>query len=67
MIDTIKLETFIHAAESLSFSEAAKRLNLTQPTVSYHVKTLEKELGVTLFERSGSRLQLTEAGRSLLP
>jgi DNA-binding transcriptional LysR family regulator len=67
MIDIIKLETFICAAESLSFSEAAKQLNLTQPTVSYHVKTLEKELGVQLFERSGSRLHLTEAGRVLLP
>jgi DNA-binding transcriptional LysR family regulator len=67
MIDTIKLETFIFAAESLSFSEAAKQINLSQPTVSYHVKELEKELGVTLFERSGSHLQLTEAGRLLLP
>jgi DNA-binding transcriptional LysR family regulator len=67
MIDVIKLETFIFAAESLSFSDAAKQLNLTQPTVSYHVKELEKELGVTLFERSGSGLHLTEAGRLLLP
>lgn len=67
MIDIIKLETFIHAAESLSFSEAAKQLNLTQPTVSYQVKSLEKELGVELFGRVGSGLQLTEAGRLLLP
>jgi DNA-binding transcriptional LysR family regulator len=67
MIDIVKLETFIRAAESLSFSEAAKQLNLSQPTVSYHVKELEKELGVSLFERTGSRLQLTEAGRLLLP
>jgi len=67
VIDLLKIEAFIHAAENLSFSEAAKQLNLTQPTVSYHVKTLEKELGVSLFERSGSWLQLTEAGRSLLP
>ena len=67
MIDALKLETFIYAAESLSFSVAAKQLSLTQPTVSYHVKALEKELGVQLFERSGSRLHLTEAGRLLLP
>jgi DNA-binding transcriptional LysR family regulator len=67
MIDIVKLETFIYAAESLSFSESAKQLNLSQPTVSYHVKELEKELGVTLFVRTGSRLQLTEAGRLLLP
>ena len=67
MIDIIKLETFIYAAQSLSFSEAAKQLNLSQPTVSYQIKTIEKELGVSLFLRSGSNLQLTEAGRLLLP
>jgi DNA-binding transcriptional LysR family regulator len=67
MTDIIKLETFIHAAECLSFSDAAKQLNLTQPTVSYQIKALEKELGVTLFQRAGSGLQLTEAGRLLLP
>jgi DNA-binding transcriptional LysR family regulator len=67
MIDIIKLETFIFAAQSLSFSEAAKQLNLAQPTVSYQIKTLEKELGVSLFLRTGNHLQLTEAGRLLLP
>ena len=67
MIDIVKLGTFIYAAESLSFSEAAKQLNLSQPTVSYQIKTLENELGVNLFVRSGSQLQLTEAGRLLLP
>jgi DNA-binding transcriptional LysR family regulator len=67
MIDIVKLGTFIYAAESLSFSEAAKQLNLSQPTVSYQIKMLEKELGVSLFLRSGSQLQLTEAGRLLLP
>jgi DNA-binding transcriptional LysR family regulator len=67
MIDVIKLETFIYAAERLSFSEAAKQLNLSQPTVSYQIKALEKELGISLFIRAGSRLQLTEAGRLLLP
>ncbi|MCJ7702015.1 MAG: LysR family transcriptional regulator [Anaerolineales bacterium] len=67
MTDTLKLETFIRAAESLSFSEAAKQLHLAQPTISYHIKSLEKEMGVTLFNRSKSRLQLTEAARLLLP
>jgi DNA-binding transcriptional LysR family regulator len=67
MLDFVKLETFIYAAESLSFSEAAKQLNLSQPTVSYHVKALEKELGASLFIRTGGGLQLTEAGRLLLP
>ena len=67
MIDVIKLETFIYAAEQLSFSGAAKQLNLTQPTVSYHIKSLEEDLGVKLFKRVGTRLDLTEAGRMLLP
>ena len=67
MIDVAKLETFIRAAESLSFSEAARQLNLTQPTVSYQIKALEQDLGVILFERTGSKLQLSDAGRLLLP
>ena len=67
MLDIVKLETFIYAAESLSFSETAKQLNLSQPAVSYHIKALEKELGVTLFLRKGGHLHLTEAGRLLLP
>ncbi len=67
MTDTLKLQSFITAAESLSFSEAAKHLHLTQPTISYHIKSLEQEMGVNLFDRSGGRLQLTEAARLLLP
>ena len=67
MIDLLRLRAFIYAAESLSFSEAAKELHLTQPTVSHHIKTLERNLGVELFSRSGHTLKLTEAGRLLLP
>lgn len=67
MIDLQKIETFLFAAENLSFSEAAKQLHLSQPTVSHHIKTLEDELGVVLFERMGTGLRLTEAGRLLLP
>jgi DNA-binding transcriptional LysR family regulator len=51
----------------LNFSEAARQLHLTQPTISHHIKSLEKEMGVDLFLRSGSGLKLTEAGRLLLP
>ena len=67
MIDLLRLSAFIYAAESLSFSEAAKQLHLTQPTVSHHIKTLEKTLDVELFTRSGHTLKLTEAGYLLLP
>lgn len=67
MLDLAKLETFIEAAKHVSFSEAARHLHLSQPTVSHHIKSLEEELGVGLFHRSGNGLQLTEAGRLLLP
>ncbi|MCD6400823.1 MAG: LysR family transcriptional regulator [Anaerolineales bacterium] len=66
-IDFGKIEVFLYAAESLSFSEAAKRLHLSQPTVSYHIKDLESKLGVELLERLPSGLRLTEAGQFLLP
>ena len=67
MIDLTKLQAFLYAAESLSFSEAAKQLHLSQPTISHHIKSLEQELGVELFARSGSGLRLTDAGRLLMP
>ena len=67
MVDIQKIETFLRAAESSSLSEAAKQLHLSQPTVSHHIKTLEQELNVTLFHRSNVGLQLTDAGRLLLP
>lgn len=67
MIDTTQLQTFWYAAQKLSFSEAARHLNLTQPTISHHIKELERDLGVELFDRSGAKLMLTEVGRLLLP
>jgi DNA-binding transcriptional LysR family regulator len=67
MVDIQKIETFLRAAENSSLSEAAKQLHLSQPTVSHHIKSLEQELDVTLFHRSNMGLQLTEAGRLLLP
>ena len=67
MIDIQKIETFLCAAENLNFSESAKQLHLSQPTVSHQIKLLEQELGSTLFIRSSTGLQLTEAGQLLLP
>jgi DNA-binding transcriptional LysR family regulator len=67
MIDLIKVETFLLAAETLNFSETAKQLHMSQPSVSHQIKTLEQEMGVKLFERTGAGLSLTEAGRILLP
>jgi DNA-binding transcriptional LysR family regulator len=67
MVDLQKIETFLCAAEKLSISDAAKQLHLSQPTVSHQIKLLEQGLGNTLFIRSNTGLQLTEAGRLLLP
>jgi len=67
MLDLTRVETFIYAAEHLSFSEAARHLHLTQPTISHHIKALETDLNVELFDRSSGKLHLTEAGRLLLP
>ena len=67
MLDTARLQAFLSAAQSLSFSEAARQLNRTQPTISHHIKGLEQALGVELFDRSSPKLKLTEAGRLLLP
>ena len=68
MIDTIRLQVFVATSESNNYTEAAKLVNLSQPTVSYHIKQLELDLGVDLFDRTDShQLRLTEAGRLLLP
>lgn len=67
MVDIDKLSTFLRAAETLNFSETAKQLHISQPTVSHQIKILEQELGITLFIRTNTGLALTEAGRVLLP
>ena len=57
---------FQATAETGSLSAAARKLNLTQPTLSRQVSSLEEALGIVLFERIGKRLQLTDAGRAML-
>jgi DNA-binding transcriptional LysR family regulator len=58
---------FSFTAELGSLSAAARKLGLTQPTLSRQVAALEGALGVTLFERVGKRLVLTESGLALRP
>lgn len=60
-----QLEAFVRIAELKSFSKAAKYLYLTQPTVSAHIASLEKELGEALFIRDTKGVELSEAGREL--
>jgi DNA-binding transcriptional LysR family regulator len=58
--------SFLVTAEEGTLSAAAKALGMTQPTLSRQVAALEAELGVTLFERVGQRLVLTDSGAGLL-
>ena len=60
------LKTFQIAATRLSFKAAAEDLFITPSAVSHQIKTLEEQLGVTLFERGAHSLSLTEAGRRYL-
>ncbi len=61
------LELFLAVAESGSFSSAARRLRVTQPTVSRRVQALEAALGLPLFRRDADGAHLTAAGERLLP
>jgi DNA-binding transcriptional LysR family regulator len=61
-----RLKVFRTVAEKLNFTNAAETLFLTQPAVTLQIKTLEEELGVKLFDRSGGKVRLTEAGTVLL-
>ena len=62
-----QIEYFIAIAEVLSFNRAAKRLNVSQPTLTAQIVALEEALGLQLFERSRSGTVLTAVGRELLP
>ena len=60
-----QLEAFVQVAEGDSFSRAAKELYLTQPTISAHIASLEKELNVRLFIRNTKEVSLSEDGKEL--
>jgi DNA-binding transcriptional LysR family regulator len=64
-MDTRQLAAFCAVVERKSFSQAAERLGVTQPAVSLQVRSLEKRLGVQLLDRSGRRVEPTEAGLRL--
>ncbi|AKS47377.1 transcriptional regulator, LysR family [Octadecabacter temperatus] len=65
-LDWAHLRSFLATAETASLSGAARKLGLTQPTLSRQVAALEENLSVLLFERVGRGLELTDAGRELL-
>ena len=60
-----QLEAFVQVAEGGSFSKAARELYLTQPTISAHISSLEKELNVRLFVRNTKEVSLSDNGKDL--
>jgi DNA-binding transcriptional LysR family regulator len=64
-MDTRQLKTFCAVVERRSFSQAADQLGVTQPAVSLQIRSLEKRLGQPLLDRSGRRVEPTEAGTRL--
>ena len=62
IVNSQQLQCFIYAAERLNFTKAAEALFLSVPTVTHHIKSLEEELGTTLFYRNSRVVKLTEQG-----
>lgn len=66
-IELRHLRYFLAVAESAHFTRAARRLHVTQPTLSQQIRQLEGQLNLPLFDRIGRRVRLTAAGELLLP
>ncbi|MCD8490852.1 MAG: LysR family transcriptional regulator [Geovibrio sp.] len=66
-MDFKQIEAFVYVAKYKSFSRAAEKLLLSQPTISTHISTLEEQLGVKLFDRLSKEVILTEAGQVFYP
>jgi len=66
-VDILRIRSFVTVARLGNVTRAAEALHLTQPAVTGHIRTMEQELGVALFQRTANRIELTKAGVALLP
>src|SRR5262245_656673 len=66
-VDLHQLRIFVAVARLGNFTRAAERLGLSQPSLSLHIRQLEQDLGVRLFDRSTRSVALTPAGEDFLP
>ena len=66
-MNTKSLVTFKTILEMGSFQKAADKLGYTQSTVTFQIKQLEEEMGLKLFEKIGRRMELTQAGKDIMP
>lgn len=64
MLD-FRMETFLEVCKDMNFTKTARRLNMTQPAVSQHIRWLEEAYGARLFSYQGKKMSLTPAGEML--
>jgi DNA-binding transcriptional LysR family regulator len=66
-VNVTQLRTFVAVVDHHSFSEAARLLGVSQPAVTMQIQALEADMGATLLDRGYRKVEVTEAGRALLP
>lgn len=66
-MELFQIRYVLAAAETLNFTRAAERCNVSQPALTKAVRKLEEELGAAIFDREGKRIRLSDFGRSILP
>lgn len=67
MLIDFRLKVFNTVARELSFTKAARELNISQPAITKHIKELEASVGESLFTRQGNRISLTSKGEQITP
>lgn len=66
-MELFQIRYVLAAAETLNFTRAAERCNVSQPAITKAIKGLEAELGSQIFSRDGKRIRLSDFGRSIIP